>query len=354
MEAEAEARTGAAEGARLPMREVWRNGCRGRDRGARAGRIAPAISKLRKGSRFPSFLEPRRTAEKALVAVIQKAYVHGISTRSVDDLVKAMGREGSGNRPVDRFPDERGMSRSQVSRLCAEIDERANAFLSRPLEGSIRMKSVHRTDFPTVQWTVGAVDGRPYLWLDAACLKVREGGPLVGRAATLAVAVNEDGKREALGVATGPSEAETFWTEFLRSLADRGLRGVKLVIAPSRQIRHSRIACRAMDDHKGLRAAARRVFNATRQGRRIHWMRNAPAHAPAKQRTAVAGDAEDHLRPGDQGRSPSPAGNRGVHGAFAAARRPRSPFTLAREASEARNPDGRLPRRRAGLHWVFP
>jgi putative transposase len=170
------------------------------------------------------------------VAVIQEAYVHGVSTRSVDDLVKAMGAGG--------------MSKSQVSRLCAEIDERVNAFLSRPLEGA---------------W--------PYLWLDATYLKVREGGRIISRAVIIAVAVNDDGKREVLGVATGPSEAETFWTDFLRSLADRGLRGVKLVIA---------------DDHKGLRAAARRVFNATHQRCRIHWMRNALAHAPAKQRTAVA------------------------------------------------------------------
>ena len=234
MEAEVEARTGAAKGSRTPMREVQRNGYRDRDWDTRAGRITLEIPKLRKGSCFPSFLG--RTAEKALVAVIQEAYVHGISTRSVDDLVKAMGAGG--------------MSKSQVSRLCAEIDERVNAFLTRPLEGA---------------W--------PYLWLDATYVKVREGGRIVSRAVIIAVAVNEDGKREVLGIATGPSEAETFWTEFLRSLADRGLRGVKLVIA---------------DDHKGLRAAARRVFNATHQRCRIHWMRNALAHAPAKQRTAVA------------------------------------------------------------------
>ncbi len=236
MELEVEARTGASKGARSPLREVQRNGYRDRDWDTRAGRIALEIPKLRKGSYFPSFLEPRRTAEKALVAVIQEACVHGVSTRSVDDLVKAMGAGG--------------LSKSQVSRLCVEIDERVNAFLTRPLEGA---------------W--------PYLWLDATYLEVREGGRIVSRAAIIAVAVNEDGKREGLGVATGPSEAETFWTDFLRSLADRGLRGVKLVIA---------------DDHKGLRAAARRVFNATRQRRRIHWMRNALAHAPAKQRTAVA------------------------------------------------------------------
>ena len=236
MEAEIEARTGAGKGVRSPMREAQRNGYRDRDWDTRVGRIALEIPKLRKGSYFPSFLEPRRTAEKALVAVIQEAYVHGISTRSVDDLVKAMGAGG--------------MSKSQVSRLCMEIDERVDAFLSRPLEGA---------------W--------PYLWLDATYLKVREGGRIISKAVILAVAVNEDGKREVLGVATGPSEAETFWTDFLRSLADRGLRGVKLVIA---------------DDHKGLRAAAQRVFNATQQRCRIHWMRNALAHAPTKQRTAVA------------------------------------------------------------------
>src|SRR6056297_1951296 len=181
MEAEVEARTGAARGARTPMREVQRNGYRDRDWDTRAGRIALEIPKLRKGSYFPSFLEPRRTAEKALVAVIQEAYVHGVSTRSVDDLVKAMGAGG--------------MSKSQVSRLCAEIDERVNAFLSRPLEGA---------------W--------PYLWLDATYVRVREGGRIISRAVIVAVAVNEDGKREVLGIATGPSEAETFWTDLPHGL----------------------------------------------------------------------------------------------------------------------------------------
>jgi putative transposase len=236
MEVEVEVLTGAAKGARTALRENHRNGYRERDWDTRAGRVELAIPKLRKGSYFPSFLEPRRTAEKALVAVIQEAYVHGVSTRAVDDLVKAMGAGG--------------MSKSQVSRLCAEIDVRVNAFLSRPLEGA---------------W--------PYLWLDATYLKVRDGGRIVSRAGIVAVAVNEDGKREVLGIATGLSEAEAFWTDFLRSLADRGLRGVKLVIA---------------DDHKGLRAAARRVFDATHQRCRVHWMRNALAHAPAKQRAAVA------------------------------------------------------------------
>lgn len=236
MEAEVEETTGATKGSRSPFRTVQRNGYRERPWDTRAGQIALSIPKLRKGSYFPSFLEPRRTAEKALVAVIQEAYVHGVSTRSVDDLVKAMGAGG--------------VSKSQVSRLCKEIDERVNAFLTRPLEGA---------------W--------PYLWLDATYIKVRDGGRIVSRAVIVAVAVNGDGKREILGIAVGPSEAETFWTNFLRSLADRGLRGVKLVIA---------------DDHKGLRAAARRVFDATHQRCRVHWMRNALAHAPAKSRAAVA------------------------------------------------------------------
>ncbi len=235
MELEIEARTGAPAGSRSPARLNHRNGYRERGWDTRAGRIDLAIPKLRKGSYFPSFLEPRRTAEKALAAVIQEAYVHGVSTRSVDDLVKAMGASG--------------VSKSQVSRLVAEIDERVNAFLTRPIEG---------------EW--------PYLWIDATYLKVREGGRIMSTAAIIAVGVNTDGRREVLGVATGPSEAEPFWKAFLRSLADRGLRAVKLVIA---------------DDHKGLRAAASKVFNAGQQRCRVHWMRNALAHAAPKQRPAV-------------------------------------------------------------------
>ncbi len=235
MELEVEARTGAPAGARSADRLTHRNGYRERAWETRAGRIDLAIPKLRKGSYLPSFLEPRRTAEKALTAVIQEAYVQGISTRAVDDLVKAMG--GS------------GISKSQVSRLCEEIDERVNAFLSRPIEGA---------------W--------PYLWIDATYLKVREAGRIVSLAVIVAVGVNTDGRREVLGVATGASEAEPFWKAFLRSLADRGLRGVKLVVA---------------DDHKGLRAAAAKVFSATHQRCRVHWLRNALAHVPPKQRPAA-------------------------------------------------------------------
>jgi putative transposase len=236
MAAEVEQLTGAARGARTPDRTNHRNGYRERGWETRAGRIELAIPKLRKGSYFPAFLEPRRTAEKALTAVIQEAYVHGVSTRSVDDLVKAMGGTG--------------ISKSQVSRLCEDIDERVRAFLSRPIEGS---------------W--------PYLWIDATYLKSRKGGRIASVAVIVAVGVNTDGRREVLGVATGASEAEVFWTEFLRSLADRGLRGVRLVIA---------------DDHKGLRAAARRVFSAGLQRCRVHWARNLLGHAAPKQRAAVA------------------------------------------------------------------
>jgi putative transposase len=235
MNLEVETLTGAPTGVRSADRLTHRNGYRERAWDTRAGRINLAIPKLRKGSYFPAFLEPRRTAEKALTAVIQEAYVHGISTRSVDDLVKAMGASG--------------ISKSQVSRLCEEIDERVNAFLARPIEG---------------EW--------PYLWIDATYLKTREAGRIVSTAVILAVGVNSDGRREVLGIATGASEAEPFWTAFLRSLADRGLRGVKLVIA---------------DDHKGLRAAAARVFHAAHQRCRVHWMRNAMAHLAPKQRPAV-------------------------------------------------------------------
>jgi transposase-like protein len=235
MSLEVEALTGAPAGVRSPDRLTHRNGYRERAWDTRAGRIDLAIPKLRKGSYFPAFLAPRRTAEKALTAVIQEAYVHGISTRSVDDLVKAMGASG--------------ISKSQVSRLCEEIDERVNAFLARPIEG---------------EW--------PYLWIDATYLKTREAGRIVSTAVILAVGVNADGRREVLGIATGASEAEPFWTAFLRALADRGLRGVKLVIA---------------DDHKGLRAAATRVFHASHQRCRVHWMRNAMAHLAPKQRPAV-------------------------------------------------------------------
>lgn len=235
MDADVEALCGLPYGERGPGRKNARNGSRERLWETRSGAIDLKIPKLRKGSYFPAFLEPRRTAEKALTAVIQEAYIQGVSTRSVDELVKAMGMTG--------------ISKSQVSRLCEEIDERVSAFLNRPLEGD---------------W--------PYLWIDATYVKTRSGGRIVSIAVIIAVAVNTDGTRELLGISVGPSEAEPFWTEFLRSLSRRGLRGVKLVIS---------------DSHVGLKAAIAKVFKATWQRCRVHFMRNALAYAGKGQRQMV-------------------------------------------------------------------
>jgi putative transposase len=236
MELEVGGLTGAGHGERSAERLNHRNGYRERDWETRAGTVELRIPKLRRGSYFPTFLEPRRMAEKALTAVIQEAYIQGVSTRSVDDLVRAMGMSG--------------ISKSQVSRLCEEIDGKIEAFLNRPLEGD---------------W--------PYLWLDATYIKARTGGRIVSTAVIIAVAVNGDGRREVLGMDIGPSEAETFWTEFLRQLARRGLRGVKLVIS---------------DAHEGLKTAVAKVLHASWQRCRVHFMRNALAYAGKSGRRVVA------------------------------------------------------------------
>jgi putative transposase len=233
MEMEVGGLTGAAYGEKSSERLAQRNGYRERAWETRAGTVELRIPKLRKGSYFPGFLEPRRLAEKALTAVVQ-----GISTRSVDDLVKALGMSG--------------ISKSQVSRLCEEIDERVKAFLDRPIEGD---------------W--------PYLWIDATYVKVRSNGRVVPVAVIMAVGVNADGRREVLGMDIGPSEAETFWTAFLRKLARRGLiiRGVKLVVS---------------DAHEGIKLAVTKVLSATWQRCRVHFMRNALAHAGRSGRRVVS------------------------------------------------------------------
>jgi transposase-like protein len=235
MELEVGEFTGAPYGEKSAERLAQRNGYRDRVWETRAGTVELRIPKLRKGSYFPGFLEPRRMAEKALTAVIQEAYIQGVSTRSVDDLVKAMGMTG--------------ISKSQVSRLCEEIDGRVKAFLDRPIEGD---------------W--------PYLWLDATYVKVRQNSRVVSVAVIVAVGVNSDGRREVLGMDIGPSEAETFWTAFLRKLARRGLRG-KLVVP---------------DAHEGIKTAAAKVLCASWQRCRVHFTRNVLAHAGRSGRRVVA------------------------------------------------------------------
>jgi len=236
MEMEVRSRCGADYGERSSTRSNSRNGYRDRGWETRCGRVDLQVPKLRQGSYFPSFLEPRRTAEKALAAVIQEAYLQGVSTRAVDDLVKALGGTG--------------VSRSEVSRLCEEVEERVLDFLERSLEGQF-----------------------PYLWLDATYIKVREGGRIVSKATVMAIGLSEEGKREVLGMRLGHAETEAFWTEFLRSLLDRGLRGVSLVIS---------------DAHIGLRKAIERCLGCSWQRCRVHLMRNILTRVPQGKKDLVA------------------------------------------------------------------
>jgi transposase-like protein len=257
MELEVESQTGAAYGEKNPERLAQRNGYRDRIWETRAGAVELRIPKLRKGSYFPGFLEPRRMAEKALAAVVQEAYVQGVSTRSVDDLVQAMGMTG--------------ISKSQVSRLCGEIDDKVKAFLARPIEGD---------------W--------PYLWIDATYVKVRQNGRIVSVAVIVAVGVNSDGRREVLGMDIGPSEAETFWTAFLRKLARRGLRGVKLVVSDAHEgikatVAGSVAACTSCATHWRMPARAAGVSSPPSLPQRSHrTMPRPPASNGARSPTSSA------------------------------------------------------------------
>jgi putative transposase len=228
MEAEVTQAAGAAYGERSGGRVARRNGYRERAWDTRVGSIELAIPKLRAGSYFPSFLEPRRRSEQALVAVVQEAYVNGVSTRKVDRLVEALGLAG--------------VSKDQVSRLCRGLDEQVMAFRERPLERAY-----------------------PYLWLDAKVEKVRAGGRVEHRALVVAYGVDAAGHREVIGLDVGAAEAEAFWREFLRSLVRRGLAGVQLVVS---------------DAHEGLKAAIAQVVSCPWQRCTVHFLRDALGHCP--------------------------------------------------------------------------
>ena len=241
IEAEVTEHVGAEHGERAAGRRLTqRNGYRPKPLDTGAGRLELQIPKLRTGSFFPSLLEPRRRIDRALLAVIQEAYVLGVSTRKVDDLMAALGGCS--------------VSRSEVSRICALLDEELAAFRDRPLDDD------------------GAY---PYVWFDATYQKVRDGGRIVSQAAVVAVGVRETGEKSVLGLAVGASETEAFWLEFSRSLARRGLHGVQLVIS---------------DAHEGLRSALAQVFaGATWQRCKVHLLRNVVAAVPKQHAPAVLG-----------------------------------------------------------------
>jgi len=236
MEAEVSELVGAAHGERAPEeRLTHRNGYRARSWSTRAGEIELAIPKIRRGSYFPSFLEPRKRSEQALVAVVQEAYVAGVSTRKVDQVVESLGIR---------------ISKSEVSRICAGLDEQVEAFRNRPLEGRY-----------------------PYLWLDAKVEKVRDGGRVVPKALVLAYAVHESGYREVIGLDVGECETEAFWRSFLRSLVKRGLRGVQLVVS---------------DAHAGLKAAIAQTLDCPWQRCTVHFLRETLGHVRKDQQGMVA------------------------------------------------------------------
>jgi len=237
METEVTALVGAERHERSDERTAYRNGTRGRTWDTRVGTVDLAIPKVRPGTYFPSLLQPRRRTEQALLTVVQEAYVHGVSTRKVDDLVKALGLDG--------------ISKSEVSRICAELDPVVEAFRTRPLTGEY-----------------------PYLWVDATYHKVRVEGRVVSQATVVAIGVTFEGERQVLGVDVGASEDRSFWTAFLRGLVKRGLSGVRLVIS---------------DAHEGLKQAISTVLTGTAWQRcRVHFMRNLLATVPHAAREPIA------------------------------------------------------------------
>jgi transposase-like protein len=237
MDTEVTALVGAERHERTEDRTGYRNGSRLRTWDTRVGTIDLAIPKVRTGTYFPSLLQPRRRAEQALLTVVQEADVHGVSTRKVDDLVKALGLDG--------------ISKSEVSRICAELDPVVEAFRTRPLVGE-----------------------HPYVWLDATYHKVRIDGRVVSQATVVAIGVTLDGERQILGVDVGASEEGGFWTAFLHSLVKRGLAGVRLVIS---------------DAHEGLKQALSTVLSSAAWPRcRVHFMRNLLATVPQVMREPIA------------------------------------------------------------------
>ena len=237
MDAEVAALVGAEYGERAPERRTTqRNGYRERGWETRVGELELAIPKLRSGpAYFPSFLEPRRRAEQALVAVVQEAYVNGVSTRKVDRVVEQLGVR---------------MTKDQVSRLCRCLDEQVAAFRERPLEGAY-----------------------PYLWLDAKQEKVRDGAHVVSKALVIAYAVHETGRREVIGLDVGEIESEAFWRVFLRALKRRGLDGVRLCVS---------------DAHEGLKKAIARVLGCPWQRCTVHFVRDMHQHCRPSQRALVS------------------------------------------------------------------
>jgi len=237
MEAEVGELAGAALHERSAARLTYRNGYREREWDTRVGTVDLQIPKLRAGSYFPSLLEPRRRHERALLSVVQEAYINGVSTRAVDQLAEALGLKG--------------ISKDQVSRICRELDGQVTAFRTRRLDAEY-----------------------PYLMLDATFEKVRENGRVISMAVLIAVGVKRTGEREVLAVDVGPAEDHEFWKAFLRQLVERGLRGVRLVTS---------------DAHLGLKQAAAEVLvGATWQRCRVHFMRNALATVPKLAQQMVA------------------------------------------------------------------